>query len=154
MKGGIMAQSKKSGTIILVAEDDSDDRLLLKRALEDNGFSGVLQFVNDGVELMDYLRCSKCGKSAKAGPRPDIILLDLNMPRKDGREAIQDIRADADLNGITIVAMTGSEPQNDTEICHRLGADRLMSKPDGYSMWVQLMGEVLGLLNGSSLTAS
>jgi CheY-like chemotaxis protein len=146
-----MAQSKKSGTIILVAEDDSDDRLLLKRALEDNGFSGVLQFVNDGVELMDYLRC---GKSAKAGPRPDIILLDLNMPRKDGREAIQDIRADADLNGITIVAMTGSEPQNDTEICHRLGADRLMSKPDGYSMWVQLMGEVLGLLNGSSLTAS
>jgi len=136
---------------ILVAEDDPDDRLLVTQAFEDSGFAGNLQFVNDGAELMDYLQCSKCPEGPEAGPRPDLILLDLNMPRKNGREALQEIKADPDLHDIKIVALTGSEFLKDAEICRRLGVDCLMSKPDSYKLWVQMMGKVLDFLADSPL---
>jgi CheY-like chemotaxis protein len=131
---------------ILVAEDDPDDRLLIKRALEGAGFTGNLQFVNDGVELMTYLHRSKCPENSEAFPRPDLILLDLHMPRKNGREALQDMNADPDSQKIIVVAMTGTELPNDAEICGRLGAKRLIPKPDSYMGWVGTMSKVIGLL--------
>jgi CheY-like chemotaxis protein len=144
----IMEQSKNPNTLILVADDDPDDRLLVKRVLEDTGFAGNLQFVSDGEELMEYLRYSKSQRSTETSLRPDLILLDLHMPKKDGREALRDIKQDPVLNDIIIVALNGSEIQNESEICSPR-SKCLMSKPDSYTGWVQMMGKVLGLLTES-----
>jgi CheY-like chemotaxis protein len=131
----MMEQPKNFMTTILVAEDDPDDRLLVMRALEDTGFAGNLQFVNDGLELMKYLDCSRCQENAEAGPHPHLILLDLDIPGKNAREALRDIKADPDLHEIKVVAPTGSELPNDAEICRKLGAECLMSKPVSYTSW-------------------
>ena len=144
-----MEQPNNFSVNILVAEDDPDDRLLVTRALEDTGFAGNLQFVNDGLELMKYLDCSKCQENTEAGPRPDLVLLDLNMPGENGREALQVIKADPDLHDIKIVALTGSDPAKNAETCSNLGAECLMSKPGSYTTWVEMMGSILGLLTES-----
>jgi CheY-like chemotaxis protein len=146
----MVEQTQNFDANILVGEDDPDDRLLLVRALEDAGFTGNLRFVNDGVGLLKYLDRSKCQESAEASPYPDLILLDLNMPGKNGREALKDINADPDLRGIKIVALTGSERPNDAEICRQLRANCPIPKPESYTTWVQIMGWVLGLLTDSS----
>ncbi len=79
---------------ILVAEDDEDDRLLMQEALEENRLANDLHFVVDGEELMDYLLHRGKFSDPKSAPHPSLILLDLNMPRKDGREALKEIKAD------------------------------------------------------------
>ena len=81
--------------IILIAEDDPDDQLLTREALEENRLGNELYFVNDGVELLDYLRRRNRFADPAISPYPDLILLDLNMPRMDGREALQEIKADS-----------------------------------------------------------
>ena len=88
--------------IILLAEDDSDDRLLLKDAVADCGWSGELHCVEDGEELLDYLLRRGKYQSPGSAPHPGVILLDLNMPRKDGRQALREIRADASLHRLDI----------------------------------------------------
>jgi CheY-like chemotaxis protein len=135
---------------ILVGEDDPDDRLLVMQALEEAGFTGDLRFVNDGVGLLEYLHSSKSQENAEACPRPDLILLDLNMPRENGREALKDIKADRDFDDIKVVVLTGSELPNDAEICRQLRANGLISKPESYATWVQMMSKVLTLLTDSS----
>ncbi len=145
-----MEHTENLSANILVGEDDPDDRLLVTRALEDAGFTGNLQFVNDGAGVLRYLHCSKRQEEAEACPRPDLILLDLNMPGENGREALKDIRADPDLREIKVVALTGTELPNDAEICQRLKANGLITKPESYTKWVQRMGWVLGLLTDSS----
>ena len=145
-----MEQPKNLTVNILVAEDDPDDRLLIKEALEGVGFTGNLQFVNDGVELMTYLQCLRCQESLEVRPRLDLILLDLHMPRKNGREALQDIKTDPDFHNIIVVAMTGTELPNDAEICGQFGAKYLISKPDSYMGWIETMNKVLGLLESLS----
>jgi len=147
----MMEQPQNFMANILVAEDDPDDRLLVTRALEDTGFAGNLQFVNDGMELMKCLDCSKYQENAEAGPRPDLILLDLNMPGRNGREALQDIKADPDLHDIKVVVLTGSELPNDAEICRKLGAECLMTKPGNYTSWLEMMDRVRNLLPYSPL---
>jgi CheY-like chemotaxis protein len=146
----MMEQPKNFMGNILVAEDDPDDRLFVKQALKATGFTGNLKFVNDGIQLMKYLDFSKCQDSAVASARPDLILLDLYLPGKNGLEALQGIRAEPDLNGIKIVALTGSERPNDAEICHKLGAECLMPKPDSYASWVEMMYRVVGLMPDTS----
>jgi CheY-like chemotaxis protein len=92
--------------LILMAEDDSDDQLLVRDAFAETGFDVDLKFVPNGVELMDYLR-QKNGYSRHVdAPRPGLIILDLNMPRKDGREALREIKADAQLRRIPVVILT------------------------------------------------
>jgi len=150
IKRSMIEQIKSFSPNILVAEDDPDDRLLVTQALGETGFAGNLHFVNDGIELMEYLHCSKCRESAVANPRPDLLLLDLYMPGKNGFDALQEIKMDPDLNGIKIVAMTGSEMPTDEEICRKLGAECLMPKPASYKSWVEMMGKVQGLLTDSS----
>ena len=115
--------------VILLAEDDSDDRLLLKDALADCGWSGELRCVEDGVELLDYLLRRGKYQSAASAPRPGLILLDLNMPRKDGREALREIRADASLRGIPVVVLTTSKADTDIAKVYDLGANSFLSKP-------------------------
>jgi CheY-like chemotaxis protein len=142
----MMEQPKNFMGNILVAEDDPDDRLFVKQALKETGFTGNLYFVNDGLELMKYLDFSKCQDSAVASARPDLILLDLYLPGKNGLEALQEIKAAPDLNGIKIVAMTGSEMLHEAKMCLRLGAECLMSKPTSCKSWVKMMDRVVGLM--------
>ena len=100
---------------IVMADDDADDRLLAKEALEDCGLATDLRFVEDGEQLLDYLyRRGKYIDPADS-PSPGIILLDLNMPRKDGREVLREIKADPQMRRIPVVVFTTS--QADEDIC-------------------------------------
>jgi CheY-like chemotaxis protein len=125
--------------IILMAEDDSDDRLLAHDALAESGLATEVHFVEDGVELMDYLiRRNKFTKLANT-PRPGLILLDLNMPRKDGREALQEIRANPELRKIPVVVFTTSTADSDIARVYELGANSFISKPVAFNSLVGVM---------------
>src|SRR4051794_20380717 len=104
--------SSKSITI-LMADDDPDDRQLTREAFEESRLGNDLRFVEDGEELLDYLY--RRGKYAdpETSPRPSIILLDLNMPRKDGREALQIIRSDPSMRAIRVIILTTSKAEED-----------------------------------------
>ncbi len=124
---------------ILMADDDADDRMLTKDALEESRVSNELYFVEDGEELLDYL--NQRGKFADAGkaPRPGLILLDLNMPKKDGREALREIKADPDLRRIPVVIMTTSKAEEDVFRSYDLGANSFITKPVTFERLVELM---------------
>ncbi len=137
-----MNDPNKSG-IILMAEDDSDDRLLVKDAMAECRWQGDLRFVENGEELLDYLtRRGKYSPPADA-PRPGLILLDLNMPRKDGREALHEIKADAELRRIPVVVLTTSKADTDIGGMYDLGANSFISKPVHFDALVSVM-RVLG----------
>ena len=111
---------------ILLAEDDPDDRLLLEHAFRVCGNTLPLVFVEDGEELVEYL----CRRGRFVGaPRPDLVVLDLNMPRKDGREALAAIKGDPDLRCIPIVVLTTSNMPEDIANAYALGANSFVSKP-------------------------
>ena len=116
---------------ILMADDDEDDRDLTRDALEDTAFIDNMQFVVDGQDLIDYLREAGpyASPAAVARPRPSIILLDLNMPRKDGREALAEIKADRDLRQIPVVVLTTSSDEQDVRRAYDLGAATYITKP-------------------------
>lgn len=122
--------------IILMADDDADDRMLTKEALEESRVLNDLRFVEDGEELMAFLR--KQGQYADA-PRPGLILLDLNMPKKDGREALKEIKADAELRRIPVVVMTTSKAEEDIFRSYDLGASSFITKPVTFDRLVELM---------------
>jgi len=129
--------------LILMAEDDSDDRLLVKDALAECRWEGDLRFVENGEELLDYLmRRGKYSQSAIA-PRPGLILLDLNMPRKDGREALREIKTDAELRRIPVVVFTTSKADTDIGRLYDLGANSFISKPIQFDALVSVM-RILG----------
>src|SRR5512135_1599755 len=103
--------------VILMADDDADDRLLAKDALDDCHLPADLRFVEDGEELLQYLgRTGKYAQSSDA-PRPALILLDLNMPKKDGREALREIKENADLQKIPVVVLSTSTSGTDIAHC-------------------------------------
>jgi CheY-like chemotaxis protein len=124
---------------ILMADDDVDDRMLAKEALDESRVRNNLYFVEDGEELLDYL--NRRGKFADAAqsPRPGLILLDLNMPRKDGREALREIKADPDLRRIPVVIMTTSKAEEDIYRSYDLGANSFITKPVTFERLVELM---------------
>lgn len=114
---------------ILMADDEAADCLLVRAAVERARLHNDLRFVENGVELMDYLfRRGKYSKASEA-PRPGLILLDLNMPRKDGREALAEIKADVGLQQIPVVVLTASRADEDFWRAHNLGADMYLVKP-------------------------
>lgn len=124
---------------ILMADDDDDDCMLAREALAESRLTTELHFVKDGEELMDYLY--KRGKYATPGdsPRPGLILLDLNMPRKDGREALREIKADPQLRQIPIVVLTTSRAEEDVYCSYELGANSFISKPVTFVSLVEVM---------------
>jgi CheY-like chemotaxis protein len=129
--------------VILLADDDSDDRLLLKDAVADSGWSGELYCVEDGEELLDYLLHRGKYQSPGSAPHPGVILLDLNMPRKDGRQALREIRADASLRRIPVVVLTNSKAEADVASLYDLGANSFVSKPVQFDALVNVI-RVLG----------
>lgn len=113
---------------ILMADDDPDDRMLTKEALMENKLANDLHFVEDGEELMDYLH--QRGKYNKENaPKPGLILLDLNMPKKDGREALSEIKADTRLRRIPIIVLTTSKAEEDIVKSYDLGISSFITKP-------------------------
>ncbi|MFW6032200.1 MAG: response regulator [Phycisphaeraceae bacterium] len=124
-----MSSHHRKPITLLMAEDDPDDRLMTKAALEDNRLANDLRFVEDGQELMDYLRHEGRYTDPGDAPRPGLILLDLNMPRKDGREALSEIKADPDLRSIPIVVLTTSRAEEDILRSYDLGVASFISKP-------------------------
>ncbi len=114
---------------ILMAEDDAEDRMLVKEAWEESRMDNDLRCVEDGQELMDYLLRRGKYSDPASSPRPGIILLDLNMPRKDGREALKEIKADANLRSIPILVLTASQAEEDLVRSYDLGANSYITKP-------------------------
>lgn len=114
---------------ILYADDDPEDRMLVKDAWEESRLANELHFVEDGEELMDYLH--RRGKYAglKKDPLPGMILLDLNMPRKDGREALREIKSDPGLRQIPVVVLTTSKAEEDIYRAYDLGVNSFIIKP-------------------------
>jgi chemotaxis family two-component system response regulator Rcp1 len=111
---------------ILLVEDNPGDERLTREALKEGKVYSNLHWVKDGVEAMDFLR--RQGKY-KDVPRPDIILLDLNLPKKDGREVLQDIKNDADLKRIPVVVLTTSKAEEDVLRTYNLHANCYVTKP-------------------------
>ena len=128
---------------ILMAEDDPDDRLLTKLALEESRLINDLRFVEDGEELLNYLYQREKYSDPDAAPRPGLILLDLNMPRKDGREALQEIKADPNLRRIPVVVLTTSKTDQDILRTYDLGANSFIAKPVTFDSLVEVM-KILG----------
>ncbi len=115
--------------IILMADDDEDDRLMTKEAFEEARLANELRFVEDGEELLDYLCHRGKYEDPASAPRPGLILLDLNMPKKDGREALKEIKADPDLRQIPIVVLTTSKADEDIYKSYDLGVNSFITKP-------------------------
>lgn len=132
--------SQRKVVTILMADDDEDDCLLAQEALAESRLAfSSLYFVRDGEQLMDYLYQRGKYSSTHSSPRPGLILLDLNMPRKDGREALQQIKADASLRRIPIVILTTSKAEEDIYRSYDLGANSFISKPVTFSGLVEVM---------------
>ena len=125
---------------ILMADDDEEDRELTREALEAGHLMNEVRFVGDGQELIDYLRAEGAyGPPAEPPPRPGIILLDLNMPKKDGREALAEIKADPNLRQIPVVVLTTSRDDEDVVRSYDLGVNSFITKPVTFSSLVDVM---------------
>jgi CheY-like chemotaxis protein len=123
---------------ILMADDDADDRMLAADAMQESRLGNSFRCVEDGQELMDYL--TRTGKYAEAdAPRPGLILLDLNMPRKDGRQALQEIKSDPDLRRIPVVILTTSKTEEDVLRSYDLGANSFITKPVTFDRLVDIV---------------
>jgi CheY-like chemotaxis protein len=139
---------------ILLADDDEEDRDLARDALQDSRLVNEMKFVVDGQDLLDYLRHE--GRwTEENSPRPGIILLDLNMPKMDGREALAEIKADASLRRIPIVVLTTSKDESDVLSTYDLGVSSFITKPvtfgglvDVMKTWTEYWFEIVELPNG------
>ena len=124
---------------ILLADDDADDRMLTRDALAESRLANNLKFVEDGEQLMDYLCRRGNFASPEVSPRPGLIILDLNMPRKDGREALREIKGDPALRHIPIVVLTTSKAEEDIYRTYDLGVNSFITKPVSFEGLVGVM---------------
>lgn len=124
---------------ILLADDDADDRLMAGEALAESRLANDLRYVEDGEELMDYLYGRGKYATPGAAPRPGLILLDLNMPRKDGREALTEIKADPMLRMIPVIVLTTSQAEEDIYRTYDLGVNSFITKPVVFESFVNVM---------------
>jgi CheY-like chemotaxis protein len=134
-----MTRANGQPIVILMADDDADDRMLTKDALQESRVLNDLRFVEDGEQLMDYLMRRGEYSDPDDSPRPGLILLDLNMPKKDGREALKEIKADPTLRRIPIVVMTTSQAEEDIYRSYDFGASSFITKPVTFDRLVDLM---------------
>jgi CheY-like chemotaxis protein len=134
-----MRQSEGTSITILLADDDEDDRELARDALRLSHLANDMRCVVDGQDLMDYLRHERRYAGGVDAPRPGIILLDLNMPRKDGREALAEIKADPHLRQIPVVVLTTSKDEEDIFRTYDLGVNSFITKPVTFAGLVEVM---------------
>jgi len=134
---------------ILIAEDDADDRFLLQAAFEENGFADKLHFVENGVEVIDYLTAAVAPDSEQKLPR--FILLDLNMPKKDGREVLKELKQHPELKKIPVVIFSTTNNEQEMRRCYELGANSYITKPNSFE---NLIKTVAALRSYWMLTSS
>ncbi len=140
----MMSERHKIPITILICDDDEDDRLMTRQALEDAHVANAVRFVEDGEQCLDYLyqRGKYAGEQGLA-PRPGLILLDLNMPKLDGREVLRAIKGDATLSDIPVVVLSTSSLDEDIARSYQLGVNSFITKPVTFSGLVNAMN-VLG----------
>ena len=134
-----MSSEGESGQI-LMADDNADDRLMAKNALMEYRLKNGIRFVEDGDELMDYLRQRGKYADPATSPEPGLILLDLNMPQKDGREALTEIKADPALRHISGVILTTAKAEEDILRSYDLGVNSYITKPYSFTDWPRRCG--------------
>lgn len=122
-----------------MADDDADDRQMTREAFEQCRVANDLRFVEDGVELLDYLHRRNKYSAPASSPRPGLILLDLNMPKMDGREALRHIKSNARFRNIRIVVMTTSKADEDILRSYDLGAESFVTKPVTFTALVEVI---------------
>ena len=125
--------------IILIADDDAEDRMLVKEALEESRLNNHIQFVENGEELLDYLNNQGEFADKDKYPTPGLILLDLNMPKKDGREALKEIKSQDHLRMIPVVVLTTSKAEEDILRTYDLGVSSFITKPVTFGSLVDVM---------------
>lgn len=124
---------KSARVTILIADDDPDDRMFLEEALQKNGYVQSIEFVEDGEELMARLR-------NPGALMPNLLMLDLNMPRKNGFQALQEIKADPRLRRLPVVVMTTSSADEDVARSYDLGVNSFITKPFNFSRLIEMIG--------------
>lgn len=130
--------AKKDSIVILMADDDDDDFVLTQKALRESKLLNTLIRVKDGEELLDYLM-NRGDYAAVETSRPGVILLDLNMPRKDGREALKEIKSDPNLREIPVVVFTTSQAEEDIYRSYQLGVNSFITKPVTFENLISVM---------------
>lgn len=134
---------------ILVAEDDVDDRLLLQTAFDEKGYTEKLEFVDNGIELITYLHNIE-RKSSELNLFPGFILLDLNMPKKSGREALEEIKQHPVFKTIPVVVYTTTRNESEIKKCYELGANTYIVKPSRFDTLLQVVEDIRGYWFGTA----
>ena len=124
---------------ILIADDDSDDRMFLEQAMRQNGYQQDIRFVEDGEELMEYLRRQGRYNEHNA-PWPNMLILDLNMPRKNGFQALAEIKDDPKLRRLPVIVMTTSSADEDIARTYNSGVNSFVTKPFNFNRLVEMVG--------------
>lgn len=138
---------------ILIAEDDADDRFLLEAAFQQNGFKDELHFVDNGVELMSYLNAIDTRAEAP-GQLPKFILLDLNMPKKDGREVLKELKQHPELKKIPVVIFSTTNNEQEMRRCYELGANSYVTKPNSFDHLLKIVSNLRGYWMHTSVAPS
>lgn len=126
---------------ILIAEDDADDRFLFKTAFEEKGYEDDIEFVENGIELLKFLYAIE-EKKPKERQYPSFILLDLNMPKKDGREVLKEIKQHPEFKKIPVVVFTTTNSENEIRRCYELGANTYVVKPVSFDSLLKVVEEI------------
>ncbi len=130
----------KAGLTIIIADDDSDDRMLINDAFEESRLANPLIFVEDGEQLLQCLRGQgKFAGAASTKNKPGLILLDLNMPKMDGRTALAHLKADPDLRRIPVIVLTTSKAEEDVLRTYDLGVNSFITKPVSFEALVDVV---------------
>lgn len=125
---------------ILIGEDDSDDRYLIQSAFDENMFNDHLHFLGNGVEIMEHLTEIEQGPSPKRYPR--FILLDLNMPKKDGRETLKEIKSHSEFQKIPVIVFSTANSEHEMLKCYELGANSYITKPNSFESLIQTVAAI------------
>jgi two-component system response regulator len=126
---------------ILIAEDDADDRFLFKTAFEEKGYKDKIEFVENGIELWKFLE-NISEKPPREKIYPSFILLDLNMPKKDGREVLREIKQHPEFRKIPVVVFTTTNSENEVKRCYELGANTYVVKPVSFDSLLKVVEEI------------
>ncbi len=125
--------------VILIAEDDADDRFLLQSAFEENGYTDSLLFVENGIELLEYLNRLDSADNIMA---PRFILLDLNMPKKDGREVLREIKQNEQTKQIPVIIFSTTNNEQEMRRCYELGANSYITKPNSFENLIKTVAAI------------
>lgn len=126
---------------ILIAEDDADDRYLLKSAFKEKGFKEKIEFVENGIDLLNFLHAAQTSGDAETA-YPGFVMLDLNMPKKDGREVLREIKQHPEFRKIPVIVFTTTKNENEIHRCYQLGANSYIVKPVSFDGLLKVVEDI------------